>query len=309
MQSWTIPSPGRLDAFVAGQLPFLSRARAQKLIQGGNVSVNGNVVTKAAQRLVIGDRVALEEVVEERTSALEPRDLRLRVLYEDSASMVIEKPAGLAVHPAPGISKDEATLLHGIAHLFRERSLPFSEDAVLVHRLDRETTGCLLVAKTREAHDALQKQFARRSVCKIYLALVAGVPSPPSAMIEAPVGRSLTDRTKMAVLRTGKSREAATTYRTRTATEQCALLECDLHTGRTHQIRVHLAAVGHPVLGDPAYSSPVSEKLSKQYEIPGLCLHAWMLRFVSPADQKEHEVTAPLSTLLRSALERVGIRF
>jgi len=160
--------------------------------------------------------------------------------------------------------------------------------------LDKETTGCLLIAKTEKAHTFLQKQFADRTVKKTYLALVAGVPSPPSAIIDAPIGRNLVNRTLMSIFKTRSSREAKTTYRTLEVRVNCTLLECDLHTGRTHQIRVHLRSIGHPILGDSSYGTHESKKITKGLGINGLCLHAQKLSF-NTLSHKRVDVEAPLS--------------
>lgn len=292
---WVSDSTKRLDAFLAEQSPELSRARLQKLIESGSVTVNDQKVTKQAHKLKLGDRVVLtatekQTKVDER---IEPTDLHLPVLYEDDFCLVINKPAGVAVHPGVGMEDAEVTLLSGIAFLFQERKIPFSADAVLVHRLDKDTTGCVLIAKTADAHAALQKQFEERTVQKKYLAIVFGIPNPPSALIDAPVGRNLTDRTKMSVLRTSTSREARTTYTTLSTNQYAALLACDLHTGRTHQIRVHLRSVGHPILGDENYFTSKSVEYAKNEGIESLCLHAWKLSFTSLSKKKVDLVCEP----------------
>lgn len=307
MPQWIVSFPDRLDAFLAKDGRTLSRAKAQESIEAGAVSVNEEVVTKVAYRLQEGDVVEMEEREVVDSSAIEPADLGISVLYEDDACIVLDKPAGYAVHPGAGMGPNEKTMLNGIAFLFAERKLSFSAEAVLVHRLDKETTGCLLVAKTAEAHRALQKQFEDRSVKKEYLALVAGVPDPPSAVIDASIGRSASDRTKMTIYGSGKSREAKTTYRTLRAAKDAALLLCELHTGRTHQIRVHLSSLGHPILGDGSYTSQLSERLSDQYDIRDLCLHAWKLRIQSPANEKVIDVTSPLPESLVSSLKKAGL--
>ncbi|MDD5469765.1 MAG: RluA family pseudouridine synthase [Candidatus Peribacteraceae bacterium] len=307
MQQFPVTAKQRLDLFLVAETG-LSRARAQGLIKEGRVKVNDHAVTKVAQVLHAGDRVQVEAAEVREVAEVAEADLHLEVLYEDDACLVLYKPAGYAVHPAP-TTKGEKTILHGVAHLFRVRSLPFSADAVLVHRLDRETTGCLLIAKTAEAHRALQKQFEERTTRKTYLALVAGVPQPPEAVIDAPVGRQLTDRTRMSVFKTSVSREAQTTYRTLTSAHGCALLACDLHTGRTHQVRVHLSSIGHPILGDPTYRSSESEKLTEEFAVQNLCLHAWQLTFRSPADGEKHTVEAPLPATFKTAIQSVGVEF
>ncbi len=314
MPSWIVALPDRLDAFLGSDGRMLSRAKAQKAIEDGLVMVNDDVVTKAAHRVQEGDKVSLESLGEEKESEIDPCDLKLTVLYEDAACFVINKPAGIAVHPGAGMMAGEKTLLHGIAYLYKKKGLPFSGESVLVHRLDKDTTGCLLIAKTPAAHLFLQQQFETRTVQKTYLALVAGVPELATATVDAPIGRSVGNRTKMSVNASFTSREAQTTYRviassTPSAGSGVALLECDLHTGRTHQIRVHLHSIGHPVLGDSAYVNALSERLTQEFDIRSVCLHAWKLTFTSPEDQKEHAVMAPAPQTLLRAIEAAGIEW
>lgn len=307
MQDWIVTLPERLDTFLAkeGRLP--SRAKAQQAIEGGLILVNDDVVRKPALRLQEGDRVSLAAELPRSSTEVLPRDLLLDVLYEDDACLVLHKPAAIAVHPGAGMQPDEATILHGIAHLFAERGLPFFTDSVLAHRLDRETTGCLLVAKTQDAHRELQKQFEARTIGKTYLALVAGVPSPAEAIIDAPIGRATFERTKMSVIAINHARQARTTYRIIDATKDAALLRCELHTGRTHQLRVHLSAIGYPILGDLTYTSTLSERLTLDHDIRSLCLHAWKLSFTSPNDHARHAITAPLPAAFGDVLKRMNI--
>lgn len=275
---------GRLDAHLVTSGLCPTRALAQKAIKTGRVTVNGVVVLRPAEKVGAADAVVLQEADRTDDGRIAPMDLHLHVLYEDAACLVLQKPAGIAVHPGAGMLPGEQTILHGIAFLFGDRSLPFSPDSVLVHRLDKETTGCLLVAKTPEAHRALQKQFESRTVKKTYLAVVAGVPQHREALIDAPIGRSPSDRTRMAVRGAGATRAAKTAYRVRSvdAKRNIAVLECDLLTGRTHQIRVHLSSIGHPILGDPTYSTPLSRRISEELDVTDLLLHAWRLAFLSP---------------------------
>lgn len=307
MPRWIVSFPDRLDAFLAKEGRTLSRAKAQEAIEKGLVMVNDDVTTKMAFRLQEGDTVDMEETEEAETSQTDPVDLNIPVLYEDASCMIVDKPAGIAVHPGAGMGPNERTLLNGIAFLFAERKIPFSADSVLVHRLDKETTGCLLIAKTAEAHIFLQKQFEERSVKKEYLALVAGVPSPLSAVIDASIGRSASDRTRMTIYGSGKSREAKTTYQTLEKTKEAALLLCELHTGRTHQIRVHLTSLGHPILGDGSYTSQLSDRVSDLYDIRDLCLHAWKLSVTPPKEKKSVSVTAPLPAAFRDSLKKAGL--
>jgi 23S rRNA pseudouridine1911/1915/1917 synthase len=280
------------------------------MIKDGFVLVNGRIARKPAMIVGPEDKIEVSGTGEPVTETrLEARDLKLEVLYEDDACMVINKPAGIPVHPGAGIPKDASTILHGIAYIFKKKKIPFSSSAVLVHRLDKDTTGCLLIAKNPAAHKELQKQFESRTVKKFYLAIVAGVPSPAAAVIDASIGRSTGDRTKMTILGSSKTREAKTTYRTLDAGENAALLSCELHTGRTHQIRVHLHGIGHPILGDPTYRTPTSESISEKAGIDGLCLHAWQLKFISPADGKEHEIKAIPSPSFTHVLEALKLEF
>lgn len=300
--------PGRLDAFVASIEDIRSRGHAQELIESGCVQVNGVVCTKSASHLSEGDLVAVAlPDIPVVSGEIEPRDLSLPILHEDEACMVINKPAGFAVHPGAGMPPSEMTILHGVAHLFLKRGLSFAPSHVLVHRLDRETTGCLLIAKTPEAHLALQSQFAERSVQKVYLAIVAGVPNPPAATVDAPIGRSPNERTKMSVYGVSHAREARTTYRTLSASQVAALLACELHTGRTHQIRVHLSSIGYPIIGDNTYISSLSERLGQEAEIPSLCLHAWKLSFTSPDGEKPHAIVVAPPKAFEHALERLHL--
>lgn len=287
-----------------------SRAEAQRMIEGGLVRVRGRAVKKSSFAVREGDCVECTYPPSSPVDVvIEPVDLRLAVLYEDATCLVIDKPAGIAVHHGAGMKPGTMTLLSGIAFLFRERGLPFHHDAVLAHRLDKDTTGCLLLAKSPAAHQALQRQFAVRRVRKMYLALVAGIPAHPRAIIDAPIGRHPLRPTRMTVLGGRKSREARSTYEILAQGERCALLQCDIATGRTHQVRVHLSAIGHPILGDRTYRNALSDRLREQHGIPSPCLHAWKLAFMSPADQREHEVMAPVPAGFREAMRKVGIGF
>lgn len=309
MLEWTVSLPDRLDSFLAAEGRMLSRTKAKKAIEEGFVFVNNVVEELASCRLQEGDRVrVLDEAVTPKESTIDASDLTLEILYEDDACFVINKPAGIAVHPGAGMHEGEKTILHGIAYLFEQKNLPFSSESVLVHRLDKETTGCLIIAKNPAAHLALQKQFETRTVEKTYLALVAGIPEHKTAMIDSPIGRSSGNRTKMSISGVSGTREAQTTYRTVQTADHCALLECDLHTGRTHQIRVHLHSIGHPVLGDGTYSNSLSERLSDDLGIRNLCLHAWKLSFESPADRKKHDIQAGLPESFSKLLKKLEMK-
>lgn len=302
----TVTQPCRLDQFAAHAF-HLSRAQAQKYIKEGFVRCNGKVICKASKMVHAGDHVHLMRPsssqhrptqIHQYTSIL--KTTPIPILYEDVSCLVVNKPASIAVHPAPS-HRDEPTL---IEILREERGEP---GLSLAHRLDRGTSGCLLVAKSVESCEALQQQFKERHVKKEYLAMVAGIPKERSATIDAPLGRSLMHRTKMTLFRTSKSREAATTYSVLSSRSDCSLLACVIATGRTHQIRVHLAAIGHPILGDEKYGTEQSRTLGEKLGLRHPCLHAWKLSFQSPAIRKEAHVMAPIPETFRRIAQELDL--
>ena len=298
-----VESAGRLDATISEQNEELSRNKIQALIKNGSVCVNGVVQKKPAHSVCEGDEVSVDIATEdvEIETVINPVDQNLPVLYEDDSLMILNKPAGIAVHPGHAMDAAEETLLSGISYLFSERQIPFRPDSVLVHRLDKPTTGCICIAKDPKSFAALQKQFQERSVQKNYVAIVSGVPEHASATIDAPIGRNVTDRTKMSILKTSHSRDAQTSYTVVDHTHYVALLSCDLHTGRTHQIRVHLTSIDHPILGDDTYNTTTSMQQTEEYGIQNLCLHARSLKLCSPSGG-EIEVQAPLPDSFSAAL-------
>jgi 23S rRNA pseudouridine1911/1915/1917 synthase len=299
----------RLDQYLGDSAHCRSRSEACKLIHAGVVKLNGKKCLKPSISVKAGDRLELSLPSPPPVQDPDAKQIALPVLYEDAACMVIDKPAGVIVHPGHGMKPDDTTILAALAPLFRERDLPFHPSSVLVHRLDKDTTGCLLVAKTPEAHLLLQKQFAGREVRKTYLALVAGLPSPAAAVIDAPIGRHKHHRTRMSVMdASSKLREAKTTYRTLAHCDVAALLACDLHTGRTHQIRVHLSTIGHPILGDETYGNDRSKTLAEESGIDRICLHAWKFSF-SSLKGKRVEVESSMPEKLEKALENLGIEW
>lgn len=306
-----VTEEARLDAFIAKHDEGLSRTKIQDAVKEGMVTVNGKVIKKPAYKLSPDDTVVLDEErfhkPPEDAVEIDPIDMKFEILYEDDAVLVINKPAGISVHPGHSMDKSEKTILNGVRFLFEERKISFSADAVLAHRLDKPTTGCLCVVKNYNSHAALQKQFQDRTIKKYYLAIVAGIPEHKTATIDAPIGRSLTDRTKMGVVKTSTSRDAKTTYTVVDNTHDTSLLRCELHTGRTHQIRVHLTSVGYPILGDAAYATVKSDELTSQLKISGLCLHAENLTFISPDDGEEHTVEAPLHPAMVDALKKTEL--
>ncbi len=291
MLELTVPpteAGNRLDRFLAGELPHLSRSRVQALIREGHVRLNDRAV-KPSESVRPADVVSWEEPPAMET-ALVAEDIALAVLYEDDDLIVLDKAAGMVTHPAPG--NDAGTLVHALlAHCPTLSGIGGERRPGIVHRLDKDTTGCLVVAKNDVAHRALAAQFAARTTRKIYLALVRGVPREASGTIEAPIGRHPVQRKKMAVVPPPRGRTARTDYRVRHAIPNvtghaAALVECHLHTGRTHQIRVHLKHLGYPILGDTFYGGPASA--------PRPMLHAWTLGFAHPRTGQPMEFRAPL---------------
>lgn len=260
----------RLDVALAS-LSGQSRSMVERLIQTGCATVDGKPALKPGMKLKADQALALTLPPPEPLR-LEPEPMALQILFEDADLAVVVKPRGLVVHPAAGHST--GTLVHGLlAQLEGLSGIGGAMRPGIVHRLDKDTSGLMLVAKTDRAHQGLSSQIAARDVRKTYLAAVQGAFSEPTGTIEAPIARHPTDRKRMAVVEGGKP--ATTLYRLRTPLRGASLLEVDLITGRTHQIRVHMAWKGHPLLGDVLYGN-------KQAAAPCLMLHAWKLAFVHP---------------------------
>jgi 23S rRNA pseudouridine1911/1915/1917 synthase len=284
----------RLDKFVGEHCPELSRTHAQKLIADGFITVNGRAV-RASHKLDTGDKVNVI-IPPETHSPLEPEAIPLNILYEDTDLMVIDKPAGLTVHPAPG--HPGHTLVNAVLNYLP--GLADNEDTLrpgIVHRLDKDTSGLILVAKNRIVQASLSEQFSSRSVAKSYLALVKGRLTPEKGSIEAAVGRDPRHRQRMAVVARG--RDARTGYHVIRYLGNYSLLEITPETGRTHQIRVHLAAIGYPVVGDATYGVK-SPHLLRQF------LHASRLGFRLTSTGEYVEFESPLPPDLEQALRDIG---
>ena len=274
-----------------------SRAAVAELTRTGDVLVGGQPVARS-RRLRGGDAIEVTREPEESTApTAEPVPLDVR--YEDSDVLVVAKPAGLVVHPGAG--HEHGTLVHGLLHRFPEISdVGDAARPGIVHRLDRDTSGLIVIARSPEAHRVLSEALAARAVARRYLALVWGVPSAPRGVVDAPIGRSVRRRTRMAVRATG--REARTGYTVREELDggRCSLLECVLETGRTHQIRVHLASIGHPVVGDAVYGGARSG-----VAIDRPFLHAAALGFDHPVSGARIELSEPLPVELEDLLRRL----
>ena len=274
---------GRVDQFLAVRLPVLSRSRIQELLKAGDARVNGRE-TKASTKLRGGDHITVAEPPPSAATT-EAEDIALDVLFEDADLIVLNKPAGLVVHPAAGHWR--GTLVNALLHHCEGlSSIGGEERPGIVHRLDKETSGCLVAAKNDVAHRALTRQFAGREVSKIYLALATGDFCNASGVIEGAIGRHPIHRKKMTVLTGERGRAARTDYRVLGKIAAGTLVECTLHTGRTHQIRVHLKHLGHPILGDEVYG--------RRAGFDRQMLHAWKLGFTHPVSGTRMSFTAPI---------------
>lgn len=290
--------PQRLDKALAIYLPQLSRARWQGLIKDGFVRVNGKAVQKSGELLQAGDEIEARIPPPEPTR-LEPEPIPLDILFEDEHLMVINKPAGMVVHPAAGHAY--GTLVHAaIAHAPQMQGVGGEVRPGVVHRLDKDTSGIILLAKDDRSHHWLQEQFRSRQAHKVYYALVDGKPPTPRGRIEAPIGRSSEQRKQMAVVSEGKGRAAVTEYSTIESFPQHTLLEVHPVTGRTHQIRLHLKFIGCPVAGDVVYGRRVSTiPLKRQF------LHAARLTICLPGEKQPKTFEAPLPPDLTSVINHL----
>jgi 23S rRNA pseudouridine1911/1915/1917 synthase len=294
----------RLDRWLAGVMPDLSRARLQAIITGGGVLVDGRVA-RPSLRLKTGQSIWVRLPAPQPAVPL-PEDIPLAVIYEDRHLLVVDKPAGLVVHPGAG--RATGTLVNALLHRVRDLSgIGGVVRPGIVHRLDRGTSGLLVVAKDDASHLALSRQFSGRTVDKEYLAVVLGVPRAAEGTIDVPIGRDPVHRKRMSV-RAPRGRAARSTYRVVEALDGAALLRVRIATGRTHQIRVHLAALGHPVAGDLTYggrSRPASRRPEARAALEGLsrpALHAAHLAFTHPASGERLSFSSPLPADLEALL-------
>ncbi|MGH7260261.1 MAG: RluA family pseudouridine synthase [Nitrospiraceae bacterium] len=286
--------PKRLDVFLANRERDLSRSAIQRLIEKGRVQLNGEPA-RASQKIKPGDRITFD-VPKAEPLALNGEPIPLEILHEDDALLVLNKPAGLVVHPAPG--HWSGTLVNALLYHFQTSGGTVStiggkERPGLVHRLDKETSGIMVIAKTDQAHRGLAAQFKQHTITRVYEALIWGVPKKSHGVIELAIGRDTKERKKFSA-RTARPKPSATEY---TVVERIGKLAArvDLfpRTGRTHQLRVHMTALGHPLLGDPTYGGRKVKELD-ELEIPRVMLHAKTLGFCHPATNKPLTFTAPL---------------
>ncbi|HEX8214986.1 MAG TPA: RluA family pseudouridine synthase [Allosphingosinicella sp.] len=278
----------RLDRALAAALPAVSRERLKALISSGEVRDDaGALVRDPSSKARAGEyEVRVPDPVAPHN---EPQDIALEIVHEDDHLIVVDKPAGMVVHPAAG--NFNGTLVNALLHHCAGRlsSIGGVARPGIVHRIDKDTSGLLVVAKTDAAHEGLSAQFARHSIDRRYQAIVAGLPNPPSGSVDAPLGRSSANRQKMAIVEAGRGKRAVTHYRLVQPLRAASLVECRLETGRTHQVRVHMASIGHPLLGDPVYGrSKIAQRdILNQLDFKRQALHAAELGFVHPVSKED----------------------
>jgi len=296
----------RLDRYLSQELSDLSRSRIQQLIEQGHVQINNLICTSKKINLKTGDLITLE-IPAVQPLAIIAENIPLDILYEDDELIIINKPAGLVVHPAPG--HPDGTLVNAIlAHCPNLPGIGGIQRPGIVHRLDKDTTGAIAIAKTDLAYQHLQAQLQAKTARREYLGLIYGVPKTETGIIDLPIGRNPQDRKRMAIVSIEDGgRNAVTHWRVKERFGNYTLIHFQLETGRTHQIRVHSAKMGHPLVGDPIYSSGHSLGVN----LPGQALHAWKLQLQHPVAGNLVEVTAPLprsfATLLEVLRRRSGL--
>ena len=289
-------SKQRLDAYIAKQNIGISRTMVQKLLEEGTITINGKE-EKASYKIKEQDCIAIQ-IPEPKKVEIKEEDIPLDIIYEDEDIIVVNKPKGLVVHPANG--NPDGTLVNAIMAICKESLSGIGGELRpgIVHRLDKDTSGLLIVAKHDKSHIAMSEQIKNHEVKKIYWALVRGIVKENEATIHMPIGRSDKDRKKMAVRKDGK--DAITHFRVLKRYKDTTLLEIQLETGRTHQIRVHMAEIGYPVIGDSVYSNG-----KNAFGVEGQMLHAKKLVFAHPITQKNMELEAPLPTYFSDILTQL----
>ncbi|WP_033925938.1 RluA family pseudouridine synthase [Sphingomonas sp. 35-24ZXX] len=298
----------RLDAGLAVVEPALSRERIKALIRAGAVMLDGKPQTRPSVKLVPGMAYAIA-IPEARALDTEAQDIALEIVYEDSDLLVVDKPAGLVVHPAAGHA--DGTLVNALLHHCAGQLSGIGGVARpgIVHRIDKDTSGLLVVAKTDAAHLGLAAQFAEHSINRRYVAIVQGRPSPANGTVRGNIGRSDHDRKKMALVTEGRGKHAVTHFTSEEKLSGATRIECRLETGRTHQVRVHMASIGHALLGDPLYSRPPKalRDLLKAADFRRQALHAQRLGFIHPVTGSECDFFSPIPADMAELLDRLRV--
>jgi len=299
----------RLDRALADLLPDLSRERVKALILGGHVRrKDGEAARDPSTKVRAGLRYAVV-VPPPQPADAQPQAIALSIVHEDPHLIVIDKAAGMVVHPAAG--NLDGTLVNALlSHCEGQLSgIGGVARPGIVHRIDKDTTGLLVVAKTDKAHEGLARQFKDHSISRRYLAIVNGIPDRASGTVDSWMGRSDSDRKKMAVQPEGRGRRAVTHYRVMTRLDRAALVECRLETGRTHQVRVHMAHLGHPLLGDPAYARGQNRhrELLAELGFRRQALHATHLGFIHPVDGTDLEFDSPMPSDMQELFSHLNV--
>ena len=298
----------RLDRALAAAVPTLSRERLKTLIRTGAVEAGGAAVRDPAAK-VKGDEELLVAVPEPQPAHNVAQDIPLNIVFEDEHLLVVDKPAGLVVHPAAG--NFDGTLVNALLHHCAGKLSGIGGVARpgIVHRIDKDTSGLLVVAKSDVAHEGLAKQFAAHSIDRRYLAIVNGVPAQAEGTVDAALARSSANRKKIAVVAAGRGKHAITHWRRLEVLKGAALLECRLETGRTHQVRVHMASIGHPLVGDPAYgrSGKGLAPLLAELDFRRQALHAAELGFTHPVTKHRLSFSSPMPSDMQELFNRLGV--
>jgi len=285
-----ITTKPRLDVFLSSQLPELTRSKIQALLKSGDITVNTQPC-KPKYTVLAGDQIQIN-IPQKQPEEAQPEDIPLQILHEDEHIIVINKSSGIVVHPAAG--NQSGTLVNALLHHCKGQlaSEGGSERPGIVHRLDKDTSGCIIIAKTNLAHIELVRQFKERETKKQYLTVVQGTPNKSQERIFTNIGRHPINRLKMAVVNPGTGKSAITDYQVlgTLSDSNTSLILCDLHTGRTHQIRVHMVHIGTPIIADPIYAKAARQKV----QTGRLMLHAYKLTITHPKTQKSMQFTAPI---------------
>ena len=298
----------RLDRALADAVPTLSRERLKALIRSGAVEAGGKAVRDPATK-VRGEEALTVAVPEPKAAHNEPQDIPLTIVFEDEHLLVVDKPAGLVVHPAAG--NFDGTLVNALLHHCGGSLSGIGGVARpgIVHRIDKDTSGLLVVAKTDVAHEGLAKQFAVHSIDRRYLAIVSGVPRTAGGTVDAPLARSSVNRKKIAIVEEGRGKRAVTHWKRLDVLREAALVECRLETGRTHQVRVHMASLGHPLVGDPVYgrTGKTHGNTLKELQFHRQALHAAQLGFTHPVTKDRLSFASAMPADMQELFKALGV--
>jgi len=298
----------RLDRALAASIPTLSRERLKSLIRSGAVDSGGTLLRDPALKVRGTENLQLA-VPEPEPARNEPQDIPLRVVFEDEHLLVVDKPAGLVVHPAAG--NRDGTLVNALLHHCGGSLSGIGGVARpgIVHRIDKDTSGLLVVAKTDVTHEGLARQFAAHSIDRRYLAIVSGVPKTADGTVDAPLARSAANRKKIAIVAGRRGKRAVTHWRRVSVLRDAALVECRLETGRTHQVRVHMASIGHPLVGDPVYgrAGKTHGKLLKDLQFHRQALHAAELGFIHPVTERRLSFASAMPADMQQLFKALGV--